>query len=95
MVRHASLSLNPSSLSSGDASQQALPLWQVPKAWLQLLVNDDEWLEGGALQNLMATCWPVCEAVLQCLQKHSLIVEVCRGLWLLMECMPHNQFRVL
>ncbi len=47
-----------------------------PEAWLRLLVDDKELLDDRSLQNLMATSWAVCEAVLSCMAKRHLLAQV-------------------
>ncbi len=44
-----------------------MPLWQAPEAWLQLLVNREEF--GADLPKLMA--------VLRCMDRWRLVIQVC------------------
>jgi hypothetical protein len=53
-----------------------MPLWQTPEAWLQLLVNQEDF--GNALPRLMSVNWAMCEAVLRCMDKWRLRMHVRR-----------------
>jgi hypothetical protein len=68
---------------------------QAPKSWLRLLVDDNRFLDGKSLQILMAASWAVCEAVLQCMGKRRLRVQVRRhvpGLFNHCLCVLGNYF---
>jgi hypothetical protein len=52
-----------------------MPLWQAPEAWLQLLVNREEF--GADLPKLMSVSWAMCEAVLRCMDSWRLVIQVC------------------
>ncbi len=54
---------------------RALPLWEA-EAWLGLLVNDKELLDVKSLQHLMSASKVACKAVLQCMQRWRLNVQV-------------------
>jgi hypothetical protein len=66
----------PLTAHDNDGPQHYMRLEQAPKPWLQLLLDDKELLDNQSLQNLMATSWTVCEAVLQCLGKRRIRLGV-------------------
>jgi hypothetical protein len=57
-----------------------MPLWESPKAWLELLINTKRLLDAKSLQNLVRTNKAVCTVVLQCMRRWRLIVQVRVGL---------------
>ncbi len=49
-----------------------------PAAWLQRLVNDEQFLGPRELAALMAASWDMCEAVLRVIKQRRYFVEVSR-----------------
>jgi hypothetical protein len=54
----------------------ALPLWEAPKTWLQLLMKEPELVELSTLQRFMSVSWAMCAALLRCMHKWRLTVQV-------------------
>ncbi len=57
-------------------------LWDTPKPWLRMLVNDARLLGGEELQSLMAASWAMCEAVLMSVASRNMVIKVIRILYL-------------
>jgi hypothetical protein len=70
--------------ATGSQRQRcSMPLWQAPEAWLQLLVNREHFRDGWymvrGVTNLMSANRAMCEAVLRCMDRWRLAIQVGRG----------------
>jgi hypothetical protein len=52
-----------------------MPLWEAPEAWLQLLVNREDFITD--LPKLMSVNWSMCEATLRSTNRWRLVIKVC------------------